>query len=252
MLILGVAKECLILGDMPIENIVLCQSIEFSYCTKRAWFRFDSVTFLDYQRSITYFGTWCGDNFLHLNISKTKELFFVSSKTQIHPSIDINGEMVERVQHFRYLGNRLDDHLSFNQHILGMYKACQQRLTVLHKLKQLSVQHHLLLLYLSIIEPVLMYEAICFFHMLTLVNRHKLLKIPNLASRIIGIPTPKLSDCITSATTRKAHIILNDTGHPLHRYFILLPSGRRYRSPMCKRTNFSKSFVPTAIRALNT
>ncbi len=26
----------------------------------------------------------------------------------------------------------------------------------------------------------------------------------------------------------------------------------RYRLPMCKRTNFSKSFVPTAIRALNT
>ncbi len=78
-----------------------------------------------------------------------------------------------------------------------MYKACQQRLTVLHKLKQLSVQPHLLLLlYLSIIEPVLMYGAICFFHMLTLVNRNKLLKIPNLASRIIGIPTPKLSDAL--------------------------------------------------------
>ncbi len=208
---------------------------------------------MDYQRSITYFGTWCDDNFLHLNISKTKELFVGSSKTQIHPSIDINGEMVERVQHFRYLGITLDDHLSFNQHILGMYKACQQRLTVLRKLKQLSVQPHLLLLlYRSIIEPVLMYGAICFFHMLTVVNRNKLLKIPNLASKIIGIPTPKLSDCVTSATIRKAHIILNDPDHPLHRYFILLPSGRRYRLPMCERTNFSKSFVPTAIRALNT
>ncbi len=97
-----------------------------------------------------------------------------------------------------------------------------------------------------------MYGAICFFHMLTVVNRNKLLQIPNLASKIIGIPTPKLSDCVTSATIRKAHIILNDPDHPLHRYFILLPSGRRYRLPMCKRTNFSKSFVPTAIRALNT
>ncbi len=72
-------------------------------------------TFLE---SGLYFGTWCDDNFLHLNTSKTKELFFGSSKTQIHPSIDINEEMVERVQHFRYLGITLDDHLSFNQHIL--------------------------------------------------------------------------------------------------------------------------------------
>ncbi len=84
----------------------------------------------------------------------------------------------------------MDDHLSFNQHILGMYKACQQRLTVLRKLKQLSVQPHLLLLlYRSIIEPVLMYGAICFFHMLTVVNRNKLLKIPNLASKIMSDST---------------------------------------------------------------
>ncbi len=79
----------------------------------------------------------------------------------------------------------------------------------------------------------IMYGAICFFHMLTVVNRNKLLNIPNLASKIIGFPTPKLSDCVTSATTRKAHIILNDPDHPLHHYFILLPSGRRYRLPMC-------------------
>ncbi len=87
--------------------------------------------FLDYQRSITYFSTWCDDNFLPLNISKNKELFFGFSKTQIHPSIGINGEMVERVEHFRYLGITLDDHLSLNQHILGVYKAFQQRRTVL-------------------------------------------------------------------------------------------------------------------------
>ncbi len=155
-----------------------------------------------------------------------------------------------RVEHFRYLGITLDDHLSINQHILGVYKTCQQRCTVLRILKQLSVRPHLLLLYQSIIEPVLTYGAICFvFYMLTVL---KLLKIPNLVSRIIGIPTPKLSDCVTSATIRKAHIILNDPDHPLHLYFILLPSGRRYRLHMCRRTVFIKSFVPTAIRALNT
>ncbi len=67
-----------------------------------------------------------------------------------------------RVEHFRYLVITLDDHLSLNQHILGIYKACQQRRTVLRKLKQLSVQPHFLLRYQSIIEPVLTYGAICF------------------------------------------------------------------------------------------
>ncbi len=85
----------------------------------------DNSSFLNYQRAITYFSTWCVDNFLHLNISKTKELVFSSSKTQIHPSIDINGEMVERVEHFRYLGITLDDHLKFNQHNLDDQKIRQ-------------------------------------------------------------------------------------------------------------------------------
>ncbi len=82
--------------------------------------------------------------------------------------------------------------------------------------------------------------------MLTVVHRNTLFKIPHLANRVSGLPTPKLSDCVTSATTRKAHILLNDTAHPLHRYFIFLPSGRRYRLPTCN------SFVPTAIPAVNT
>ncbi len=72
-------------------------------------------------------------------------------------------------RYFRYLGITLDDHFSFNQHILGIHKGCQQRLTVLRKLKQLSVQPHLiLLLYRSIIEPVLMYGAISFFFFICL------------------------------------------------------------------------------------
>ncbi len=78
-------------------------------------------SFLDYQRAITYFSTCVMTIFLHLNISKTKELVFSSYKTQIHSSIDINGEKVERVEHFRYLGITLDDNLSFNQHILFKY-----------------------------------------------------------------------------------------------------------------------------------
>ncbi len=86
--------------------------------------------------------------------------------------------------------------------------------------------------------------------MLTAVNRNKLLQKPHLVCRIIGIPTLKLSNCVTSATIRKAHIILNDPDHPLHLYFIPLPSGCRCR--LCVGGLTSKSFVPTAICALNT
>jgi len=69
-------------------------------------------------------------------------------------------------KHFKYLGIILDQNLYFNQHTLEVYKYCQQRLTSIRKLGHLSVQPRLLLLYRSIIEPVLTYGAICLFHML--------------------------------------------------------------------------------------
>lgn len=67
--------------------------------------------------------------------------------------------------------------------------------------------------------------------MLTVVNKNKLLKITHLASKIIRIPTPNLSDCVTLATIWRAHITLNDPDQPLHWYFIPLPSSHKYRSP---------------------
>jgi len=63
-----------------------------------------------------------GENglFLHLNNSKIqRNCFFSSSKTLIHgSSIVINGEMVERMVHFRYLGITLDIYHNFNMHTL--------------------------------------------------------------------------------------------------------------------------------------
>lgn len=61
-------------------------------------FNKDNVYFLVHQHSIAYFSTWCDDNFLHLNISKTKESIlrksgtfqiswhYIGSTTQLQPA----------------------------------------------------------------------------------------------------------------------------------------------------------------------
>jgi len=69
--------------------------------------------------------------------------------------------------------------------ILGVYSCCKQRLTVICKLGHLSVQPCRSRLYCSIIEPVLMYGAICFFRMLTVTDKNKLLKINLLVGKIV-------------------------------------------------------------------
>lgn len=67
-------------------------------------------------------------------------------------------------------------------------------------------------------------------------NKNKLLKVTHLASKIIGIVTPNLSDSVFTLTYHKAHKILNPD-HSLYQYFIPLPSVRRYRLPMCSYTS---------------
>ena len=107
-------------------------------------------------------------------------------------------------------------------------------------------------LYLKSEEPVkklVMYYAI-YFTMLPLNNKNKFLRVTHTCSKIIGLPTPSLPALINTATIYKSYIA-HDPRHPLHPYFTLLPSGRRFRHLSCRTTRFCKSFIPSAITALN-
>ena len=66
-------------------------------------------------------GGWCSTTFLHLNVSKTKEMCigFRCNRTDISPIV-INGEPVEQVDSFKYLGVVLDQKLS-------LFRACHSR-----------------------------------------------------------------------------------------------------------------------------
>ena len=141
-------------------------------------------------------------NFLHLNVSKTKEMCidFRRNRTVISPIV-INGEPVEQVHSFKYLGVMLDEKLSFTEHVTAVQKKSQQRLHVLRKLRAFIVDPLLLLrLYRSIIEPLLTYCSICYYPALSVEkNRNRLLNISRVFAKIIGLPTPKLSEIIDQA-----------------------------------------------------
>ena len=212
----------------------------------------DSVT--AYHQCITHFTQWCTDNHLLLNVTKTKEII-IDTRTRLttpHCPTSINSQPVELVDSFKYLGITLDNKLNFDHHTTDTHKRCQQRLYPIRKLRSLSVKPHLLLLlYRSIIESILLYCATCYFTMFPLTNRNKLLQITKTSSKIIGLPTPNLPALIDTAITRKALTIAHNPSHPLNPCFTLLPSGRRYRQLLCKKARFGKSFVPSAITALN-
>ena len=156
---------------------------------------------MDYQNTISHFTQYCTDSYLELNVDKTKELVFDTAHTGLNPLL-IHGKTVEQVDSFTYLGLTLDNKFRFDQHITSIQKRFQQRLHVIRKLRSLSVAPHLLLLlYKSIIQPVLLYCSACFYTILPMPNRNKLSSITRIASKIMGLPTNSLSDLNNKAIT---------------------------------------------------
>ena len=146
----------------------------------------------------------------------------------------------------------IDEKLSFTEHVTAVQKKSQQRLHVLRKLRAFYVDPLLLLrLYRSIIEPLLTYCSICYYPALSVKNRDRLLKISHISAKIIGLPTPKLSEIIDHAILKKARAVATESDHLLSTFFHVLRSQRRYRCIKCKTSRYSRSFVPVAIRMLN-
>ena len=62
---------------------------------------------------------------------------------------------------------------------------------------------------------------------------------------------PVIQDHYTRRCQRKALKIVQDSSHPSHRLFSLLPHGKRYRSAKSRYKGLLNSIYPQAIRLLN-
>jgi len=224
------------------------QFVKFSDDTAMLALLGDFDSYHSYLYSVVRLSSWCSNNFLHLKVSKTKEMCidFRRNRTVISPIV-INGEPVELVDSFKYLGVILDETISFTKHVTAVQKNYQQRLDVLRKLRAFYVDPLLLLrLYRSITEPLITYCSICYYPALSLKNRTKLLKISHISAKMIGLPTPMFSEIIDNAILKKARAVATESDHPLSTFFHVLPSRRRYRCKKCNTSRYSRSFVPVA------
>jgi len=82
-----------------------------------------------YRAEVKELSRWCSDNNLTLNILKTKELILDFRKhRQDYTPLLINGEQVEIVSTFRFLGTYLSADYSWTYNIRALVKKAQQRL----------------------------------------------------------------------------------------------------------------------------
>jgi hypothetical protein len=206
-----------------------------------------------YYAAVKVLELWCKVSFLELNVKKTKELVFDERRGDIDfVPVSINGEDVEVVSSFKYLGTVIDNRLRFDENADQIFKKSQQRMYLLRKLKSFGVNSELLqTVYRSLIESVLSFNIACWYGNLGVRGKTKLGRIVRLAGRIIGAQQIPLGVLYENAVKRKTAGILSDTLHPLASEFQVLPSRRRYKMPLAKKNMHKRSFIPSAIAILN-
>ena len=150
---------------------------------------------------------------------------------------------------FTMYGDYLNMWLLYNIKTMQIYKFTHNPVLLLfvHEPDQVSGRF----IANSLINPLITYCSICYYPALSVKNRNRLLKISHVSAKIIGLPTPMLSEIIDHAILKKARAVATESDHPLSTFFHVLPSRRRYRCIKCKTSRYSRNFVPVAIRMLN-
>ena len=206
-----------------------------------------------YVNNINWFHDWCKQNFLDLNVKKTKEMIIKFGKAAFNePKVYIDVECVDTVSEYKYLGSIIDDKLKFHANSLRICKKSNQRLYFLRKLRILHVDNSILTLFFnSVIQSVLSFCIVCWYGSLTKNDSKMLDSVLKKARKLGCINVKFLSELHAVNMERKIKHVLEDANHPLHNLFVTLPSGCRLQALSCKTNRLLNSFVPSAIRMYN-
>ncbi|KAF7655017.1 hypothetical protein LDENG_00062100, partial [Lucifuga dentata] len=207
-----------------------------------------------YREEVKALNSWCQDNNLSLNVSKTKEMIVDYRRQQGggHLPLYIGDAEVERVGSFKFLGVHITEDLSWTLHTDTVTKKAHQRLYFLRRLRKFGMNTSILTnFYRCTIESLLTGCITVWYGNCSAQSRKSLQKVVKAAQHIIGKRLPAIQDIFHQRCLQKVHSILKDHSHPAHRLFSLLPSGRRYRSMAARTTRLNNSFYHQAIRLLN-
>ena len=195
---------------------------------------------------------WCDDNYLQLNPSKTKEIIVdFRFATHQHEPVKINGESIEIVPKFKYLGTTIDNKLTWHDECRSIVAKAQTRMYFLRKLSSLNVDKPILsLFYKSIVESIFLFNCVVWFGACRKDEFRKMESVVKRASKIIGNRRNLTEECEARILQKAKEIIANDN-HNLNCLYELLRSGRRMRSLKCRTGRYLNSYVPYSVRLYN-
>ncbi|XP_063739694.1 titin-like [Eleginops maclovinus] len=155
-----------------------------------------------YREEVRALTSWCQDNNLHLNVSKTKELIVDYRKRQreAHTPITIDGTPVERVSSFRFLGVNISEDLTWTHHTRVISKTARQRLFFLRRLRKFNMDSRILCnFYRCTIESILTGCITAWYGSCTALNRKTLQRVVKTAQHNARTELPSMEDLYSPA-----------------------------------------------------
>ena len=193
------------------------------------------------QDAVNYSSTWCQENNMLLNATKTKVMnLSVRKKISIENEITYNSTDIETVTTAKLLGITIDQHLTFNDHVTERTGKATRLVYTLIKLKRAGIQQSdIIRVYTARIRPILAYAAPAWFTHLSRGAADKLEAVQRRCMKVIlpdeesyaarlhtaGLPT--LSEYLTAECK---HYFSRVELDPLHRLYRLVPFNHRPQS----------------------
>ena len=142
-----------------------------------------------YRNEVNRLVEWCSQNNLVLNVAKTKEMIidFRRSAPLLNFLFFINGEEVEQVDCFKFLGIHISNNLDWSVQLNENLKKGQQRLFFSRQLKLFNVRKFIMVIfYRSVIESQLTSFILIWFNVATKKDLKKLNSVIKTCAYIIG------------------------------------------------------------------
>jgi len=201
----------------------------------------------DVNKKVQIMEDWCTNNSLRLNKSKT-QILTIKKKKNIHLHTNHSDNI-------KILGVWFSSDFKWQTQVNYIFKKASQKVHIIRQLKSTLPQKELLILYKTLVLPVLNYGGELYVHLPHNLNK----KLNSVGSRCHNIICQKACKCLSLPDeSRKLMALkhfkrgLNNPQNALHPIMpTKLPSNKRLSQPFSSNDKVKKCFIPTVTEMFN-